>query len=274
MLAENLVSAYKGGQPSFVTVVMNSNGFADLIERLEFVKRVANRNARILDFTRDTRADVQKQSHQLDAACATATACWPRRRSPTRNEAYVVKTALLRREESQLARARRRRHQARLGARRRSRTIERAPGRGRARRPERVAAATNARAAHVHRAAAATSSRASSPPPTRSPRRRTSGAAGTAARPAATTAPARSPTRSPPAGCSPRPLDSTGFMSWGEPGPGRRITVYANAGHAFMVVDGRRFDTSALSGGGTRWTSADAQHRGLRRAPSAGVLAF
>jgi cell wall-associated NlpC family hydrolase len=52
------------------------------------------------------------------------------------------------------------------------------------------------------------------------------------------------------------PLDSTGFMSWGDAGPGRRITVYANAGHAFMIVDGRRYDTSALSGGGTRWTSA------------------
>ena len=51
------------------------------------------------------------------------------------------------------------------------------------------------------------------------------------------------------------PLDSTGFMSWGEAGPGSRITVYANAGHAYMVVDGRRYDTSALSGGGTRWTS-------------------
>ena len=45
-------------------------------------------------------------------------------------------------------------------------------------------------------------------------------------------------------------------MSWGDAGPGRRITVYANAGHAFMVVDGRRYDTSALSGGGTRWTSS------------------
>ena len=52
------------------------------------------------------------------------------------------------------------------------------------------------------------------------------------------------------------PLASGGFMSWGDAGPGRRITVYANAGHAFMVVDGRRYDTSALSGGGTRWTSA------------------
>jgi hypothetical protein len=45
-------------------------------------------------------------------------------------------------------------------------------------------------------------------------------------------------------------------MSWGEPGPGRHITVYANAGHAFMSVAGRRYDTSALSAGGTRWTSA------------------
>ena len=34
-------------------------------------------------------------------------------------------------------------------------------------------------------------------------------------------------------------LDSSGFMGWGEAGPGRRITVYANPGHAFMVVDGR-----------------------------------
>jgi hypothetical protein len=45
-------------------------------------------------------------------------------------------------------------------------------------------------------------------------------------------------------------------MSWGEPGPGSRITVYANPGHAYMVVDGRRFDTSALSAGGTRWSGS------------------
>jgi hypothetical protein len=58
------------------------------------------------------------------------------------------------------------------------------------------------------------------------------------------------------AGLLAAPLDSTGFVSWGEAGPGRRITVYANPGHTFMVVDGRRFDTSALSGGGMRWTSS------------------
>jgi len=51
------------------------------------------------------------------------------------------------------------------------------------------------------------------------------------------------------------PLDSTGFMSYGRPGRGRHITIYANAGHAYMVVDGRRFDTSARSQTGSRWTS-------------------
>ena len=50
------------------------------------------------------------------------------------------------------------------------------------------------------------------------------------------------------------PLDSTGFMSYGEPGPGRHITIYANAGHAYMVIKGRRFDTSARSETGSRWS--------------------
>jgi peptidoglycan hydrolase-like protein with peptidoglycan-binding domain len=51
------------------------------------------------------------------------------------------------------------------------------------------------------------------------------------------------------------PLDSTGFMSYGRPGPGRHITIYANSGHAYMVVNGRRFDTSARSQTGSRWTN-------------------
>jgi hypothetical protein len=51
------------------------------------------------------------------------------------------------------------------------------------------------------------------------------------------------------------PLDSTGFMSYGNPGRGRHVTIYANSGHAYMVVDGRRFDTSAIRETGSRWTS-------------------
>jgi hypothetical protein len=52
------------------------------------------------------------------------------------------------------------------------------------------------------------------------------------------------------------PLDSSALMSYGAPGPGRHITIYANPGHAYMVVDGRRFDTSARSQNGSRWSNS------------------
>ena len=47
------------------------------------------------------------------------------------------------------------------------------------------------------------------------------------------------------------PLDSTGFMTWGDSGPGNWITVYSNPGHAYIVIAGLRFDTSG--GAGPRW---------------------
>jgi peptidoglycan hydrolase-like protein with peptidoglycan-binding domain len=52
------------------------------------------------------------------------------------------------------------------------------------------------------------------------------------------------------------PLDSTGFESYGEPGPGSHITIYANAEHVYMVVDGRRFDTVAQQENGSRWSGS------------------
>jgi peptidoglycan hydrolase-like protein with peptidoglycan-binding domain len=52
------------------------------------------------------------------------------------------------------------------------------------------------------------------------------------------------------------PEDSTALESYGEAGPGRYITIYANSGHAFMVIDGRRYDTVAQAETGTRWSSS------------------
>ena len=49
------------------------------------------------------------------------------------------------------------------------------------------------------------------------------------------------------------PLDSSGFMSYGAPGKGRWITIYANPGHVYMVVRGRRFDTTGRDETGSRW---------------------
>jgi peptidoglycan hydrolase CwlO-like protein len=50
------------------------------------------------------------------------------------------------------------------------------------------------------------------------------------------------------------PLDSTGLETWGEPGPGQWITVYANATHAWMMIAGLAFDT--VGGPGPRWHSS------------------
>ncbi|HEV3094880.1 MAG TPA: peptidoglycan-binding protein [Solirubrobacteraceae bacterium] len=52
------------------------------------------------------------------------------------------------------------------------------------------------------------------------------------------------------------PEDSGELESYGEPGPGRYITVYANSEHAWMVIDGRRFDTIAQQETGTRWSDS------------------
>jgi cell wall-associated NlpC family hydrolase len=50
------------------------------------------------------------------------------------------------------------------------------------------------------------------------------------------------------------PLTSGSFETWGEAGPGRWITIYANAAHVYMVVAGLRFDTAGdTSGTGPRW---------------------
>src|SRR5262249_24557585 len=39
------------------------------------------------------------------------------------------------------------------------------------------------------------------------------------------------------------PEDSSSLESYGSPGPGSHVTIYANSGHAWMTIDGRRFDT-------------------------------
>ncbi|HXF30197.1 MAG TPA: hypothetical protein VN522_01665 [Solirubrobacterales bacterium] len=51
------------------------------------------------------------------------------------------------------------------------------------------------------------------------------------------------------------PLVSGSFMTWGEAGPGRWITIYANRQHVFMTVAGLRWDTGGDPPGvtGPRW---------------------
>jgi hypothetical protein len=68
-----------------------------------------------------------------------------------------------------------------------------------------------------------------------------------------------------------RPRDSGELMSWGSPGRGRWITVYANPGHAYMVIRGRRYDTTGRAQTGSRWQRADRSSAGYVARHPAGL---
>jgi len=257
VLSANLVDSYKAGEPSVVTVVLDAKGFPDLLNRLSFFRRVASRNARILDAVRTTRAAVAREEAALERQ-RTRLNGLARTAIDERRQASVIRNALLRREAEQVRR--------RDGTAGELRAV-----RGKIDRLERAQAIAS------RQAAAASTATAEAPAPAS-----TSAPAGDASGAVAKVIAAANQIAGAPyvyggghggssngydcsgslsyalaaAGLVSAPLTSGGFMSWGEPGPGEHITVYTNPGHAFMVVDGRRFDTSALSGGGTRWTSA------------------
>lgn len=268
VLERNLVTAYETGKPDIVSVIVTSKGFNDLLEKVDFYERVSRHNGAILDETRDTKAAVARQTKKLEDDRKTY-ARLAKEAAAHRDEADVVRNAILRRREQQLS--------ARSGT---QAELDRV--RGRIRRVERAQAAA-ARAARTANAAAEEAPRVGS----------SSSGSGSSSAPSAPSgnsdqdaivarviAAANEIATTPyvyggghggtssgydcsgsisyalaAGGLISAPMASGPFMSWGEPGEGKRITVYANAGHAYMVVDGRRYDTSALRGGGTRWTS-------------------
>lgn len=65
------------------------------------------------------------------------------------------------------------------------------------------------------------------------------------------------------AGLVTSPMVSGDFEDWGDPGPGRWVTIYANAGHVWMEVAGWRFDTVALAEDGTRWAQGGGEFSGF-----------
>ena len=66
------------------------------------------------------------------------------------------------------------------------------------------------------------------------------------------------------AGLLDTPLTSGSLASYGEPGPGRWITIYANATHTYMVIAGLRWDTVGDErGSGPRWHLATTDTAGF-----------
>ena len=264
-LAANLVAAYENNRPDLMTVILESHGFADLLEKVNFLRRIGHQDAAIVGDTRAARAAVFGQAKRLAAL-------EQRDRSLTdqvlaqRNQVAAIQAALLNRQIAQLG----------------ARSTDAAKLHDLSGRLHTLEARAAAAAAAAARNAVVGGIRVDvggmvQPPP------------GAPAAVAQVIAAGNAIATLPyiwggghgsfqasgydcsgsvsyalaAAGLLSSPLDSTGFESWGAPGPGRWITVYANAGHAWMVVAGWRFDTVALASGGTRWSQGGGEFSGF-----------
>ena len=266
-LAANLVADYEGSRPDLVSVILNSHGFSDLLEQVSFMQRIGRQDAQIVSDTRTARADVSREANRLV-------------RLEQRDRVLTGQILAQRNHVAALQAALQVQQLSALGARSRaSSKLSDVNGRLHTLEAKLAAeAAAAARAAATQSSGTTGSTRVGGlaintggmvqPPP------------GAPAAVAQVIAAGNAIATLPyvwggghgsfhasgydcsgsvsyalaAAGLLSSPLDSTGFESWGEPGPGKWITVYANAGHAFMVVAGWRFDTVALAEGGTRWS--------------------
>jgi hypothetical protein len=61
------------------------------------------------------------------------------------------------------------------------------------------------------------------------------------------------------------------LMSFGDPGPGKWVTIFANGGHVFLEVAGIRFDTGAQSVTGSRWANTGRSTAGFVARHPAGL---
>jgi cell wall-associated NlpC family hydrolase len=258
-LRRNLVSAYEHPQPDLVSFLLRAHNFGELIESRNFYKRIQANNARILDTSRETRKQVDREATAL-VHLQTRARRLAEQVQRRRDAAQVARSAILNVRARQLAR-------------RDGTAAQLASVRGQIADLRRRERRETARAARIQREAVVSgigvnTGGLAQPPPGAPAAVAKVMAAGNAIAGlpylyggghASFKASAYDCSGSisyalAAAGLVSSPMASGPFMSWGEPGPGRYITVYANAGHAYMVVAGWRFDTSALRSGGTRWT--------------------
>jgi peptidoglycan hydrolase CwlO-like protein len=256
-LSANLVANYEGSQPDLVSVILQSHGFGDLLEQVSFLKRIAHQDSNVVGTTRTARAEVSREATTL-AALEARDRVLADQVLEQRNQVAALKAALLNRQIAELgARA----HTAgQLDALNKS-----------LKSLEARAAAQAARAAatgNVDVGGIAVDTGGMVQPPPGAP-------AAVAKVIAAGNAIATLPYiyggghasfhadgydcsgsvsyALAAAGLVSSPMVSGDFENWGDPGPGRWITIYANADHVWMTVAGWRFDTVALAESGTRW---------------------
>ncbi|MFZ0039753.1 MAG: hypothetical protein WAK93_00475 [Solirubrobacteraceae bacterium] len=278
VLAANLVAGYEGGRPNLVDVVINSHGFNDLLEQVSFLGRIAHQDAGVIGITRTARAQVSAQADRL-SGLESRDRTLANQILTQRNQVAALQSALLRQQARELgtrARANSKYHalSARLsGLQAKAEAQERALER---RAAEQATAGATTGNADVGGIAVDTGGMVQ--PPADAPEAvKQVIAAGNAIATlpylyggghASFHADGYDCSGSvsyalAAAGLVSSPMVSGDFEDWGAPGPGKWITIYANAGHVWMTVAGWRFDTVALAESGTRWARGGGEFDGM-----------
>ena len=94
MLRARLVEIYKSERPDIVTVILNSNGFADLLERGEFIRRISDQDRRVVTIVGNAKADSvrsEQRLHRLETRQQVVTGIVQKRR----DEIASVRMALI-----------------------------------------------------------------------------------------------------------------------------------------------------------------------------------
>ncbi len=277
-LAANLVAGYEGGQPDLVTVILNSHGFGDLLDQMGFLRRIGRQDATVVGLTRTARAEVSREATTLERL-ESRDRTLANQILGQRNQAAALQSALLHQRAAELssrasADARYHALSSHLSSlQATAQAQERALERRAAQQATQGAVTGNANVGGI----AVDTGGMVQPPP---------GAPQTvdqviAAGNAIATLPyiyggghasfhadgydcsGSVSYALAAAGLVSSPMVSGDFEDWGAPGPGKWITIYANAGHVWMTVAGWRFDTVALAEGGTRWARGGGEFDGF-----------
>jgi peptidoglycan hydrolase CwlO-like protein len=273
-LSNNLVANYEGQKPDLVSVILNSRGFGQLLEQVGFMQRVANQDGHIVSSTRTARAQVSTEATRLESL-ETRDRSLANEVLDQRNQVAALQAALSRRQITQLA------QRGRTSSRYQEISAQLSTLQKREQEQEKRAAEAAVRAAQTGNAAVggiAINTGGMVQAPAGAPEAvRQIIAAGNAIATlpyiyggghASFHADGYDCSGSvsyalAAAGLVSSPMVSGAFEDWGSAGPGRWVTLYANAGHIWMEVAGWRFDTVALAESGTRWARGGGEFDGF-----------
>jgi peptidoglycan hydrolase CwlO-like protein len=284
-LAANLRAAYENGAPNLVDVILNAHGFSNLLDQVNYLKDAQNEDQQIVAFTKAARARVETEAlrlgtlEQRDRALTNQIVT-------QRNQVAAIETALVNQQATeQSTRAHDRSRLANVNANstalQNKLNAQKAAAEAAAAR-QAAAARTAAQATpeEVNQQAGGVAIDTGSmvqPPPGAPAAVREMIAAGNAI----ATLPyiwggGHGSFISPGYDCSgsvsyvlnaagllSAPETSGALESFGDPGPGQWVTIYANAGHVWMEIAGWRFDTVALAEDGTRWSQGGGEFAGF-----------